>query len=271
MRSAAMGGVSPKKSCTSAWRAETSSAAGKAPPKRIVGLAGFAAARTGGRVEGIDNGGPNDKTIAGSADGNRRGVGGMCNEYENPFSRWEEYAAMMAGTDLGSPTQPPAFPLPAAATTRIGDSGLVLRAAGNVVEPALMKFGFPPPRPKAGPVFNFRSEGRHFGESARCLILARGFFEFTGASYPKTRHRFSLAGSSCFAIAGIWRAGPQGEAFSMLTTEPGPDVAPVHDRQIVVLPQADWGAWIYLTRPEAELLRPLPAGALNHEVVRQGA
>jgi putative SOS response-associated peptidase YedK len=48
----------------------------------------------------------------------------------------------------------------------------------------------------------------------------------------------------------------------MLTTRPGPDVAPVHDRQVGVLAPSDWRAWLDLTRPEGELLRPLPAGSL---------
>jgi putative SOS response-associated peptidase YedK len=48
----------------------------------------------------------------------------------------------------------------------------------------------------------------------------------------------------------------------MLTTQPGPDVAPYHDRQVVVLRPTDWGAWLDLTRPEAKLLRPLPTGSL---------
>lgn len=53
----------------------------------------------------------------------------------------------------------------------------------------------------------------------------------------------------------------------MLTTEPGPDIAPYHDRQIVILHLRDWAAWIYLTKPEAELLQPLPAGSLKVETV----
>jgi putative SOS response-associated peptidase YedK len=57
----------------------------------------------------------------------------------------------------------------------------------------------------------------------------------------------------------------------MLTTEPGPDIAPIHDRQVCVLRPEDWAAWLFLTRPEAELLRPLPAGALDVEVVREGS
>lgn len=31
-----------------------------------------------------------------------------------------------------------------------------------------------------------------------------------------------------------------GDAFTLLTTEPGPDIAPIHDRQMVVLERADW-------------------------------
>lgn len=49
--------------------------------------------------------------------------------------------------------------------------------------------------------------------------------------------RFALNGAPLMAIAGIWRQGEGNHppAFTMLTTEPGPDVKPYHDRQIVVL------------------------------------
>jgi putative SOS response-associated peptidase YedK len=62
---------------------------------------------------------------------------------------------------------------------------------------------------------------------------------------------------------------PQGgEAFTLLTTEPGPDVAPIHDWQMVILERSDWSAWLEQTTNEAELLRTLPAGSLNVEQVR---
>jgi putative SOS response-associated peptidase YedK len=48
-------------------------------------------------------------------------------------------------------------------------------------------------------------------------------------------------------------------------------ILPCHNRQIVVLQPQDWTAWIYLNKPEAELLRPLPAGSLHAETVRQGS
>jgi putative SOS response-associated peptidase YedK len=192
----------------------------------------------------------------------------MCNEYEI-FTSWEEYAAMMAAVDLGIPTRQTELDLPQSAGVHISEIAPVMRAAGNVVELAPMRFGFPPEKGR-GPVFNYRSEGRHFGNSLRCLIPATAFFEFTGSRYPKTRHRFTPARWPWLAIAGLWREGAAGQppSFTMLTTEPGPDIAPIHDRQIVILPPENWSAWLSLSRPEAELLRPLPEGFLRHEVVQ---
>jgi putative SOS response-associated peptidase YedK len=56
----------------------------------------------------------------------------------------------------------------------------------------------------------------------------------------------------------------------MLTTGPGADIAPYHDRQVVVVPPGQWAEWLYGDRPEAELCRPLPAGSLGVEEVRRG-
>ena len=58
------------------------------------------------------------------------------------------------------------------------------------------------------------------------------------------------------------------EAFTLLTTEPSPDVAPIHDRQMVVLEHCDWSAWLEQTGNEASLLRALPPGFLRVEQVR---
>ena len=119
------------------------------------------------------------------------------------------------------------------------------------------------------PIFNFRSEKRDFTRTTRCLIPASHFFEFTAPGDPKQKRknkwRFTLAGADWFCIAGIIRPDAiDGEpCFTMLTTQPGEDVAPYHDRQIVVLRREDWGAWLDLARPEAELLRPLPTGSLK--------
>ncbi|MGD9922624.1 MAG: SOS response-associated peptidase [Variibacter sp.] len=194
----------------------------------------------------------------------------MCNDYEQHV-RWAEYCKMMQDLELGIPTQQSELDLPLADDIKINDRGPVMRVAGDVIELVAMNFSLPPSG-RGGPVFNFRSEGRHFANSNRCIIPASAFFEFTGTKYPKSKHRFTLKGSPITAIAGIWRDG-QGNhppSFAMLTTQPGPDVEPIHNRQVVVLRPQHWSAWLHLTKPEGELLRPLVAGSLDVETVRRG-
>ncbi|ESW94239.1 hypothetical protein X769_33520 [Mesorhizobium sp. LSJC268A00] len=179
---------------------------------------------------------------------------------------------MLESLALEIPTHQTELDLPRVDNIYINDPAPIMRAADDtgVVELTSMTFGFPPAGPKGGPVFNFRSEGRQFAGSKRCLVPASAFFEFTGTKYPKAKHRFTLNGSPFMAIAGLWReaAGNKPPTFTMLTTEPGPDIAPYHSRQVVVLRPGDWAAWLSLTKPEAELLQPLPAGSLGVETVR---
>ncbi|AXV14364.1 DUF159 family protein [Neorhizobium sp. SOG26] len=204
----------------------------------------------------------------------------MCNDYEQHI-RYAEYLRAVEEAGLKAAAHQGEADLPQADDIRIGDLGPVMRLDGDAVTLSPMTFGFPPPagqggKKKAAPVFNFRSEGRAFGESRRCLIPASAFFEFTGTKYPKAKHRFTLNAAPFLCIAGLWRdAAGKGEtnqppAFTMLTTAPGPDVAPIHNRQVVVLKPEDWRHWLHLSKPEAELLRPLPAGSLAVEQVRPG-
>ncbi|HTV69610.1 MAG TPA: SOS response-associated peptidase [Rhizobiaceae bacterium] len=195
----------------------------------------------------------------------------MCNNYEQHI-KLADYRKAMTFAALKISEHQSEADLPQVDDIRISDLGPVMRLTGEEVALSPMAFGFPP-KGKGGPVFNFRSEGRSFGESKRCLIPASAFFEFTGKKSPKAKHRFSLAGGTMMAIAGLWRegAGNQPPAFTMLTTEPGPDIKPYHDRQVVVLQPLDWSHWLHLTRPETDLLKPLPAGALSVETVRPGS
>ena len=137
------------------------------------------------------------------------------------------------------------------------------------------------PAPTGKPVYNFRSDGRTIAPASRCLIPVDGFFEFTDPPAPppgkpkpkkkplKSKWAFTLAGHDWFAIAGIWRADADvGEAWAMLTCPPGPDIAPYHDRQVVVLSLADCARWLDPAVPAAELCRPLPAGSLVATQVR---
>lgn len=192
----------------------------------------------------------------------------MCNAYEQQVSH-AHYRKAIEALELAAPATEDA--LDTSGEIRIGDLGPALRAAGNGIELVLMRFGWPPPRPKAGPVFNFKSDKRNFAESRRCIIVLSGFFEFTGTKYPKAKHRFSLKGSPIMGIAGLWSEDESGAlSFTMLTTAPGPDIEPYHDRQVCVLAPQDWAHWLFLSRPQETLLRPLPAGTLDVVTVREG-
>jgi len=153
---------------------------------------------------------------------------------------------------------------------RITDRAPILRAASGqsgAVELVQRRWSWPAPGGK--PVYNFRSEGRDFTRG-RCVILADGFYEFTAPADPKAKRKhkwlFTLKSEPWFGIAGLWRRDDAvGEAFTMLTREPGPDVAPYHSRAIVVLPPADWARWLDPAVPAHDLLKPLPAGSLRIE------
>jgi putative SOS response-associated peptidase YedK len=117
------------------------------------------------------------------------------------------------------------------------------------------------------PVYNFRSESREFA-SGRCLIPADGFYEFTDPADKKKRRKdkwlFTMTGEPWFCIAGVWRSVKDvGEAFTMLTMPPGPDIAPYHDRQIAILDRADWAAWLDPSASAKTILKPPPPGALT--------
>ncbi|MBO9623934.1 MAG: SOS response-associated peptidase [Sphingomonas sp.] len=162
--------------------------------------------------------------------------------------------------------------LPPRADIKITDPGIIVRtsaegrAFGDLVQ---RRWSWPGPNGK--PVYNFRSESREF-TSGRCLIVADGFYEFTTPAGPQKRRKdkwlFTKRGEPIFCIAGIWRQHPQvGEAFTMLTLPPGPDVAPYHDRQIAVLDRNRWADWLDPNVPAREVLRMLPEGSLAVEQV----
>jgi len=192
----------------------------------------------------------------------------MCNLYTQSKSV-DEVARVFR--DLQLPISfPEGAPNLQAKDIAITDPGPIVRAGANGgFELVVRRWSWPGPSGK--PVYNFRSEGREF-TSGRCLIIADGFYEFTTPADPKQKRKdrwlFTSRDEPMIGIAGLFRnAAGIGEAFTMLTTEPGPDVAPYHSRQIAVLPSSQWSVWLDASTPAAELLKPLPGGSLNVEQV----
>ncbi|KQX21594.1 MULTISPECIES: SOS response-associated peptidase family protein [unclassified Sphingomonas] len=214
----------------------------------------------------------------------------MCNE----FSRKLDLDLLILGLQQAKVSL--AFPeglpnIEPSASVRITDPSVIVRAArgqAGVAELVTRRWSWAGQSGK--PVYNYRGEGRDFRNSAsqgRCLVPVDGFYEFTAPADPKGNDKgrgrrkdkwlFRWAGADWFAIAGLWKAdaaipGPDGgatggEAFTLLTCEPGPDIAPYHRRQVVLLDRRDWAGWLDGSVPALELLRPTPAGTLTVEAV----
>jgi putative SOS response-associated peptidase YedK len=100
----------------------------------------------------------------------------------------------------------------------------------------------------------------------RCLVPADGFFEWTGEKGAKTKWLFTRADAALFCFAGLWErwAGPEGElqSFTLLTTAPGPDALPYHDRQPVLLARDAWRRWLDLAADPSGLLHADGAGSI---------
>jgi putative SOS response-associated peptidase YedK len=149
---------------------------------------------------------------------------------------------------------------------RITDRAPILRAgADEGLELVARRWSWPGPR--GAPVFNFRGEGRRFDPAERCVILADAFYEFTAPEDPKAkkkrRWQFTWPGHEWFGIAGIYRADSKvGEAFTMLTCEPGADVAPYHNRQVVLLSPRDCLGWLDPASAAQDYVKPLTGGSL---------
>ena len=166
-------------------------------------------------------------------------------------------------------------------SVRITDPTVIVRAAaGAASEAELITRRWSWPGASGKPVYNYRSEGRDFRNSAkqgRCLIPVDGFYEFTAPADPAKKRKdkwlFRWADQPFFMIAGLWKRDEaaipdtRGEAFTLLTCEPGPDIAPYHSRQVVLMPRDRWAAWLEGSVPAAELIGPAPAGTLVVERV----
>lgn len=137
---------------------------------------------------------------------------------------------------------------------------IIIRRSGCDVEMVELPWGCQPREPGSRPFTVVRAEGRTF-PSHRCLVPASEFrFRSRGRQYS-----FTLADGDWFYFAGIWRPATHEwpESYAILTTAANPDVAPYHDRQMAVLQRDRRMAWLDMTCPATELLRPLPAGSFT--------
>ncbi|MFD2302493.1 SOS response-associated peptidase [Roseibacillus ishigakijimensis] len=98
--------------------------------------------------------------------------------------------------------------------------------------------------------------------NGRCLIPATGWYEWRAENSTRWPYLLTTVDEGPLFFGGLYscRLG----AFVIITTEAGPDVAPVHHRQPVLIPPKDWGKWLQGERESGQKLTlPSPAGTLQ--------
>jgi putative SOS response-associated peptidase YedK len=124
---------------------------------------------------------------------------------------------------------------------------------------------------------NARSDGvfdkpsfRQAVRRRRCILPASGFYEWqappAGQKFKQPWYitpRQSPSEAPLFAMAGLfeaWRAtGSEDWLLSccILTTEPNPLMATIHDRMPVILPREQWDAWLARGTTERAQIEPM--------------
>lgn len=108
---------------------------------------------------------------------------------------------------------------------------------------------------------SFRGPLRH----RRCLVPTNGYYEWTGRPGAKQPHLIrpkSDADQHLTAMAGIWEHwlgadGSELESMVILTVTANTTAALVHDRMPVILPPADFDAWLDCRPGTAGPIQPL--------------
>lgn len=136
---------------------------------------------------------------------------------------------------------------------------------GIVADPqpriAVLEWNFLPSWAKPGmkPVINARAESIIEGKpyfrgayrSARCALLADGFFEWKreGNARHGEPYRIIVDGGAPFGLAGLWGArtlpdGSEQIGCAIVTTEANEVMAPIHDRMPVILDEERTKLWL---------------------------
>ena len=133
-------------------------------------------------------------------------------------------------------------------------SALVIRQSGLQAEAVSACWGLPPVRQGRSLLINARMETvtekptfRDAFATRRCIIPASGWYEW---SNPKTPWHVQLADGGVMGFAGLMlRSGGSntrldGDRFVVMTSAADGDLASIHHRQPLVLPEESWQTWL---------------------------
>ncbi len=137
----------------------------------------------------------------------------------------------------------------------------VIRAENKSLAPDEMTWGFPG-FGKKGLLINARAETaltkptyRESVEKRRCVIPARGFYEWNSA---KEKFTFRSREHEPLFIAGCYNWFGEEEQFVILTTGANASMRPVHDRMPLILKSGEVEPWLTDASVTREILGKTP-------------
>jgi len=97
----------------------------------------------------------------------------------------------------------------------------------------------------------------------RCLVAADAFYEWRQTPQGKQPYLIRLRGGEPFALAGLWETwhdkatGERVEFCTIIVGAANDLVRPIHDRMPVIVPPADFDAWLDPAVRDRAVLLPL--------------
>jgi putative SOS response-associated peptidase YedK len=108
----------------------------------------------------------------------------------------------------------------------------------------------------------------------RCLVPARGYFEWKGEKPPKQPYFIHEPAGQLMLFAGLWETWRPKEGgdplytYTIVTGPPGLVSGDVHDRAPVILPPEQWMPWLTGTPADAQaILAAVPDPPLTYHAV----
>lgn len=152
----------------------------------------------------------------------------------------------------------------------------VVTSESGVRRMQAMRWGFVPSwykAPNDGPlIINARSDTvaakpafREAIRARRCIVPASGFYEWTeGPAKSRLPYYITRSDGAPMALAGLWQRWGDLVTCAVVSTEAGPGMAGIHDREPVILDPADWPLWLgEAGHGAATLMKPTPPGVLK--------
>lgn len=146
----------------------------------------------------------------------------------------------------------------------------------------ILEWGYIPSWARPGqelkPVINARGETiaekpyfRGAFRSARCAILADGFYEWRKEGKVKQPYRITLTDGGVFAMAGLWSSlndehGSHHVTAAIVTVGANETMKPIHDRMPLILDPDQLELWLdpkATSRELDDLLEPPPAETIR--------